>query len=128
MGPRPQGLAWPNKKHLQSPDMVKVLQTKMDQSSGLDKGSCVACLLCTGVGCPIDSRVGCEGKCGHSHQGPKGRIGQYCKDVVKTCGFDSPVYFNNPKFLAKSKPTAGSPKQASSASDEDDDDDHDDGE
>ena len=78
--------------------MVKVLQTKMDQSSGLDKGSCVACLLGTGVGCPTDNRVGCEGKCGHSHQGPKDRMAQFCKDVVKTCGFDAPVYFNNPKF------------------------------
>ena len=63
---------------------------------------------------------------------------QYCKDVVKTCGFDSPVYFNNPKFwtstpsghqrhaepaAAKSKPVAGSPKQAPDASDDDDDDD-----
>ena len=73
MGPRPQGSAWPNKKHLQTPDMAKVLQAKMDQSSGLDKGSCVACLLGTGVGCPDDNRVGCEGKCGHSHQGPKDR-------------------------------------------------------
>ena len=66
---------------------------------------------------------------------------QYCKDVVKTCGFDSPVYFNNPKFwtsapsghqrhagpaTAKSKPAAGSPKHASRAPDEDDDDDDDD--
>ena len=70
LGPRPKGLAWPNKKHIQSPDMVKVLQKKMDQSPGLDKGSCVACLLGGGVGCPADNRVSCEGKCGHSHQGP----------------------------------------------------------
>ena len=138
MGPRPLGSAWPNKKHLQSPDMVKVLQSKMDQSSGLGNGSCVACLLGTGVGCPTDNRVGCEGKCGHSHQGPGDRKVQFCKDVVKTCGFDSPVYFNNPKFwtsapsghqrhagpaAAKSKPTAGSPKRASDASDDDDNDD-----
>ena len=143
MGPRPLGSAWPNKKHLQSPDMVKVLQSKMDQSSGLGNGSCVACLLGTGVGCPTDSRVGCEGKCGHSHQGPKDRMVQYCKDVVKTSGFDSPVYFNDPKSwtsapsghqrharpaAAKSKPAAGSPKQASSAPDEDDEEDDDDAE
>ena len=141
MGPRPQGSAWPNKKHMQSPDMVKVLQSKMDQSSGLDKGSCVACLLGTGVGCPADNRVGCEGKCGHSHQGPGDRRVQFCKGVVKTCGFDSPVYFNNPKFwtlapsghqryarpaAAKSKPAAGSPKKAPSAPDDDGDDDDDD--
>ena len=78
--------------------MVKVLQAKMGQSAGLDKGACVACLLGTGVGCPADNRVGCEGKCGHSHQGPKDRSVQFCKDVVKTCGFDAPVYFDNPKF------------------------------
>ena len=65
---------------------------------------------------------------------------QFCKDVVKTCGFDSPVYFNNPKFwtsapsghqrhagaAAAKKPTAGSPKHASSASDDNDDGDDDD--
>ena len=41
-GPRPQGSAWPNKKHIQAPGMVKVLQTKKDQSAGLDKGLCRA--------------------------------------------------------------------------------------
>ena len=139
-GPRPQGSAWPNKKHLQSPDMVKVLQAKMDQSSGLDKGSCVACLFGTGVGCPADNRVGCEGKCGHSHQGLGDRKVQYRKDVAKTCGFDAPVYFNNPKFwtstpsghqrhaglVVAKKPAASSPKHAPSASDDNDDDDDDD--
>ena len=139
-GPRPQGSAWPNKKHLQSPDAVKVLQSKMDHSSGLDKGACAACLLGTGAGCPTDNRVGCEGKCGRSHQGPGDRKVQYCKDVAKTCGFDSPVYFNNPKFwtsapsghqrhagtAAAKKPAAGSPKHASSASDDNDDGDDDD--
>ena len=68
---------------------------------------------------------------------------QFCKGVVKACGFDAPVYFNNPKFwtsapsghrrhagpAAVKKPAAGSPKHASSASDDnDDDDDDDDGE
>ena len=139
-GPRPQGSAWPNKKHLQSPDAVKVLQSKMDHSSGLDKGACAACLLGTGAGCPTDNRVGCEGKCGRSHQGPGDRKVQYCKDVAKTCGFDSPVYFNNPKFwtsapsghqrhagtAAAKKPAAGSPKHASSASEDNDDGDDDD--
>ena len=121
--------------------MVKVLQAKMDQSLGLDKGACAACLLGDGVGCPADSRVGCEGKCGRSHQGPKDREVQYQKDVVKTCGFDSMVWFNNPKFwtaapsghqrhagpaAGKGKPAAGSPKRASDASDDEDDDDDDD--
>ena len=121
--------------------MVEVLQAKMDQSPGIDKGPCAACLLGGGVGCPTDNRVGCEGKCGHSHQGPGDRKVQFCKDVAKTCGFDSPVYFNNPKFCTsapsghqchagsaavKSKPAADSPKHASSASDDDDDDGDDD--
>ena len=127
---------------MQTPDAVKVLQSKMDRSSGLDKGSCAACLLGPGVGCPADNRVGCEGKCGRSHQGPGDRKVQYCKDVAKTCGFDAPVYFNNPKFwtsapsghqrhagpAAAKKPAAGSPKHAPSASDDDDDDDDDDDE
>ena len=138
-GPRPQGSAWPNKKHMQTPDAVKVLQSKMDRSSGLDKGSCAACLLGPGVGCPADNRVGCEGKCGRSHQGPGDRKVQYCKDVVTTCGFDSPVYFNNPKFwtsapsghqrhgkAAAKKPAAGSPKHSSASEDNDDGDDDDD--
>ena len=143
-GPRPQGSAWPNKKHMQTPDAVKVLQSKMDRSSGLDKGSCAACLLGPGVGCPADNRVGCEGKCGRSHQGPGDRKVQYCKDVMTTCGFDSPVYFNNPKFwtsapsghqrhgkAAAKKPAAGSPKHSSASEDDDgdgDDDDDDDDE
>ena len=126
---------------MQTPDAVKVLQSKMDRSPGLDKGSCAACLLGTGVGCPADNRVGCEGKCGRSHQGPKDRSVQYCKDVVKTCGFDSPVYFNNPKFwtsapsghqrhgkAAAKKPAVASPKHSSASEDDDDggDDDDDD--
>jgi len=144
LGPRPAGSAWPNKKHTKTPDMVKVLQAKMDQSLGLDKGACAACLLGDGVGCPVDSRVGCEGKCGHSHQGPGNRKVQFCSDVVKTCGLDGMVYFNNPKFwtsapsghnrhagpaAGKGKLAPGSPKQASDASDveDDDDDDEDDG-
>ena len=114
----------------------------MDQSLGLDKGSCVVCLLGDGVGCPVDARAGCEGKCGHSHQGPKVREVQYQKDVAKTCGFGSMVWFNNPKFwtatpsghqrhagpaTGKTKPAAGSPKRSSDASDDEDDDDDDDG-
>ena len=78
LGPRPQGSAWPNKKHIQTPDMVKVPQTKMDQSTGLDKGACVACLLGGGVGGPVDNRVGCEGRCDHSHQGPGDHKVQFC--------------------------------------------------
>ena len=129
---------------MQSPDAVKVLQSKMDRSSGLDKGSCAACLLGTGAGCSTDNRVGCEGKCGRSHQGPGDRKVQYCKDVATTCGFDSPVYFNNPKFwtsapsghqrhgkAAAKKPAAGSPKHSSASEDDDgdgDDDDDDDDE
>ena len=61
---------------------------------------------------------------------------------MKTCGFDSPVYFNNPKFwtstpsghqrhagqaAAKVKPAAGSPKHLSTTASDDDDDDSDDG-
>ena len=137
-GPRPTGSAWPNRKHLQSADMVKILQSKMDRSPGLDKGGCVACMLGEGVGCPVDNRVGCEGKCGHSHQGPSDRKVQFCTDVMKTCGFDSMVYFNNPKFWTsapsghqrhggKAKTLAIKPKPPSSASDNDDDDDDDDG-
>ena len=120
--------------------MVKVLQAKMDQSTGLDKGSCVACLLGTGVGCSEDRRVGCEGKCGRSHQGPADRMKQFTGDVVKTCGLDSMVYFNSRKFWTKApsghqrhagpaaakKPAAGSPKRASSASDDNDNGDDDD--
>ena len=69
---------------------------------------------------------------------------QFCKYVAKTCGFDAPVYFNNPKFwtsapsghqrhagpaAGKGKGAPGSPKRASDASDDegDDDDDDDDG-
>ena len=121
--------------------MVKVLQTKMDQSAGLVKGACVACLLGGGVGCPVDNRIGCEGRRGHSNQCPGDRNVQFCKDVCKTCGFDAPVYFNNPKFwtsvpsghqrhggaaAAKAKPAAGSPKRTTSASDDDGDNDDDD--
>ena len=111
----------------------------MDASQGLDKGGCVACLLGDDVGCPADNRVGCEGKCGRSHQGPKDRKEQYRKDVIKTCGLDGMIWFNNPKFWTKApsghqrhagtaaaKPAAGSPKHAPSASDDNDDGDDDD--
>ena len=98
-GSRPQGSAWPNKKHLQSPGMVKVLQAKMDQSAGLDKGSCVACLLGGGVGCPVDNRVGCEGRCGHSHQGPGDRKVPFCKDVAKNLRLRCASLLQQPEVL-----------------------------
>ena len=86
-------------------DALKILQTKLDNSTGLAKGSCAAVLLGPPPdGCPHDKRVGCEGSCGRSHQGPADRKVEFCEDVAKVCGLEGKLYLNNNRFWTGTPP------------------------
>ena len=49
--------------------LLAIIQAKLDQSNGIDKGACAWCLFAPN-GCPKDKRVGLIGACGCAHMGP----------------------------------------------------------
>ena len=114
--------------------LLEIIQAKMDQSSGVDKGACAWCLLGPN-GCPHDKRVGVQASCGRAHMGPTDRKPAFCIAAVKSSGLEGPLYLNNKKFWtasltghspseAKAKAKAsGGPKGTPAPSDADDDDD-----
>ena len=76
--------------------LLGVIQAKMDQSNGIDKGACAWCLL--GPNGPQDRRVGLQGSCGRAHMGPADRKPQFCIAACTTAGLNGPLYLNNKKF------------------------------
>ena len=80
-----------------SADRVKIAQAKMNNSRGLDKGYCAACLLGEDS-CDEDSRAGVIGKCGLAHQAPKDQQEQFCTDVTATAGLKVLYNARNVKF------------------------------
>ena len=93
------GSAWPTTQCRLSADRVKIVQSKMNVSRGLDKGCCAACLLGED-GCDEDDRAGAGvmGKCGWAHQGPKDQQAQFYLDVATTSGFKVPYSARNYRF------------------------------
>ena len=91
------GSAWPITQCRLSADRVKIVQSKIDTSRGLNKGCCAARLLGED-GCDEDDRAGVIGKCGRSHQGPKDQQEQFCVDVAETAGLKVPYAARNYRF------------------------------
>ena len=116
--------------------LLSIIQAKMDQSNGIDKGACAWCLFGPS-GCPKDRRVGLRGSCGRAHMGPTDRKPIFCITACTTKGLEGPLYLNNKKFWTaslsghsaveatpKAKPAEG--KKGTQAPSEDNDDDDDD--
>ena len=78
-----------------------IIQSKLDQSNGIDKGACAYCLF-NKDGCPKDKRVGLMGACGRAHMGPIDRKPAFCIAASKTAGLEGPLYLNNKKFWTSS--------------------------
>ena len=81
--------------------LIVIIQAKLDQSNGIDKGACAYCLFYKN-GCPKDKRVGLMGACGRAHMGPIDRKPAFCIAAAKTAGLEGPLYLNNKKFWTKS--------------------------
>ena len=98
------GSAFPDDKFLERNDiddsLLEIVQAKLDQSTGIDKGACAWCLIGP-KGCPHDKRVGVQASCGRAHMGPTDRKPAFCMAVVKTTGVTGPLYLNNRKFWTK---------------------------
>ena len=98
------GSAFPDNAFMRRHDiddaLLEVLQTKLDQSTGIDKGACVWCLIGPN-GCPKDKRVGVQASCGRAHLGPVDRKPQFCIAVCKSTEMKGPLYLNNKKFWTK---------------------------
>ena len=69
------GSAFPDNKFMARNDiddsLLGIIQAKMDQSNGIDKGACAWRLL--GPNGPRDRRVGLQASCGRAHMGPADR-------------------------------------------------------
>ena len=125
------GSAWPGMAHRLTDEQVAIVQAAMDVSTGIDKGTCAACVLGE-KGCKHDMRVGCMGKCRRAHQGPKGREGEFTRAVCKTAGLTPPLHFANRGFWTTAlsghdskrqrSPAPSSADESKSSGDDDDDD------
>ena len=108
------GSAFPDPKFVARNDidesLIVIIQAKLDQSNGIDKGACAWCLFAKN-GCPKDKRVGLMGACGRAHMGPIDRKPAFCIAAAKTAGLEGPLYLNNKKFWTKSL-TGHSPAEA----------------
>ena len=108
------GSAFPDPKFAARNDidesLIVIIQAKLDQSNGIDKGACAYCLFYKN-GCPKDKRVGLMGACGRAHMGPIDRKPAFCIAAAKTAGLEGPLYLNNKKFWTKSL-TGHSPAEA----------------
>ena len=115
--------------------LLGIIQAKMDQSNGIDKGACAWCLFGPN-GCPQDRRVGLQASCGRAHMGPIDRKPPFCIAACKTAGLEGPLYLNNKKFWTaslsghsaaeakpKAKPAGGTKGTPVPSEDDDDDDD-----
>ena len=139
---RPEGgSAFPDDKFVARNDiddsLLAIIQAKLDQSNGIDKGACAWCLFAKN-GCPRDKRVGLQGSCGRAHMGPADRKPAFCITACKTAGLEGPLYLNNKKFwttslsghtAAEAKPkakaagaTKGTPVPSEAEDDDDDED------
>lgn len=117
--------------HRLTDEQVAIVQAAMDVSTGIDKGTCAACVLGE-KGCKHDKRVGCMGKCRRAHQGPKGREGEFTRAVCKTAGLTPPLHFANRGFWTTAlsghdskrqrSPAPSSADESKSSGDDDDDD------
>ena len=111
------GSAFPDNKFMARNDtddsLLGIIQAKMDQSNGIDKGACVWCLL--GSDCPHDRRVGLQAPCGRAHMGPADRKPQLCIAACTTAGLNGPLYLNSKKFwtvsLSGHSPAEAKPKE-----------------
>ena len=103
---RPEGgSGFPDNKFMARNDidesLIVIIQAKLDQSNGIDKGACAYCLFYKN-GCPKDKRVGLIGACGRAHMGPTDRKPAFCIAAAKTAGLEGPLYLNNKKFWTSS--------------------------
>jgi hypothetical protein len=103
---RPEGgSGFPDNKFMARNDidesLIVIIQAKLDQSNGTDKGACAYCLFYKD-GCPKDKRVGLMGACGRAHMGPTDRKPAFCIAAAKTAGLEGPLYLNNKKFWTSS--------------------------
>ena len=99
---RPEGgSGFPDTKFMARNDidesLIVIIQAKLDQSNGIDKGACAYCLFYKD-GCPKDKRVGLMGACGRAHMGPIDRKPAFCIAAAKTAGLEGPLYLNNKQF------------------------------
>ena len=115
---RPEGgSGFPDNKFMARNDidesLIVIIQAKLDQSNGIDKGACAWCLFAKN-GCPKDKRVGLMGACGRAHMGPTDRKPAFCIAAAKTAGLEGPLYLNNKKFwttsLSGHSPAEAKPK------------------
>ena len=108
------GSGFPDTKFMARNDidesLIVIIQAKLDQSNGIDKGACAYCLFYKD-GCPKDKRVGLMGACGRAHMGPIDRKPAFCIAAAKTAGLEGPLYLNNKQFWTKSL-TGHSPAEA----------------
>ena len=81
--------------------LLDIIQAKMDQPNGIDKGACERCLMGPN-GCPLDKRVGLQAPCGRAHIGSADRKPDFCIAACKTSGLEGPLYLNNKKFWTTS--------------------------
>ena len=103
---RPEGgSALPDHKFMARNDiddsLLDIIQAKIDQSNGIDKGACARCLKGPNS-CPLDKRVGLQAPCGRAHMGPADRKPAFCIAACKTPGLEGPLYLNNKKFWTTS--------------------------
>ena len=138
---RPEGgSAFPDSKFLARNDIEDslpgIIQAKIDQSNGIDKGVCAWCLF--GPNGPHDRQVGRQAPCGRAHMGPVDRKPPLCIAACKTPGLEGPLYLINNKKLwtaslsghsaaeakPKAKPTGGRKSTPAPSEDDDDDDDN----
>ena len=99
------GSAFPDNKFMArngiDEPLLVIIQAKLDQSNGIDKGACAWCLFAPN-GCPKDKRVGLIGACGRAHMGLIDRKPAFCIAACKTPGLEGPLYLNNKKFWTTS--------------------------
>jgi hypothetical protein len=99
------GSAFPDSRFMARNDidesLIAIVQSKLDQSNGVDKGACAWCLFSKN-GCPKDKRVGLIGACGRAHMGPGDRKPAFCIAAAKTAGLEGPLYLNNKQFWTTS--------------------------
>ena len=91
------GSAWPDMDHRLDNDQCAVLQSKLDVSNDIDKGSC-ACFYFGKTGCAKDKRAGVVGKCGYSHGAPADRKDLFCKALCKTANMPNPLRLKNQRL------------------------------
>ena len=99
------GSAFPDNKFMARNDiddsLLVIIQAKLDQSNGIDKGACAWCLFGPN-GCPKDKRVGLQGRAAARTWARRTASRRSASAACKTAGLEGPLYLNNKKFWTTS--------------------------